>query len=137
MDTKLTNIITNAVIELDDELYPTDEHDWSPVVASSEYTLTGALAIQQGVRLAGKPITLQSQEDMGWLTRDTVNTLRAECAKVETTFWLDYIADDAIQRVKVMFDHAKNPIEAAPMKGFISPRADDFFLVTLRFIEVN
>lgn len=137
MDTKLTNITTGAIIELDDELYPTDEHDWSPVVATSDYTLTGSLVIQQGIRLAGKPVTLQSQEDLGWLTRSTVNLLRAECAKVDTSFWLDYTADDAIQRIKVMFDHTKNPIEATPLMGFISPRADDYFLVTLRFIEVK
>ena len=137
METKLTNISTSAVIELDDELYPTDEHNWSPVVATTDYTLSGSLVVQQGVRLAGKPITLQSQEDLGWLTRATVNALRAECAKPNMFFRLDYIADDSIQRVKVMFDHAKNPIEATPLKGFISPRADDFFLVTLRFIEVN
>lgn len=137
MDTKLTNISTGTIIELDDELYPTDEHDWSPVVAASEYTLTGSLAIQQGVRQAGRPLTLQSQEDMGWLTRATITQLREECAKTKTTFWLDYIADDSIERVKVMFDHTQKPIEASPLKGFISPKANDPFLVTLRFIEVK
>lgn len=137
MDTKLINIDTGAVILLDDELYPTDEHNWSPVVSTSSYSLTGALIIQQGVRQAGRPFTLQSQSDMGFLTRQTVNQLRAECAKVETAFWLDYIADSSVKRVKVMFDHGKNPIEASPVKGFISPRPDDDFLVTLRFIEVK
>lgn len=137
MDTKLTNITTSAIIELDDELYPTDEHNWSPVVASSEYTLTGAYSTQQGTRLAGRPFTLQSQDDMGFLTRATVKLLRDECAKVNTKFWLDYIGDDSVTRVKVMFNHSQIPIEATPLKGFISPKPDDLFLVTLRFVEVN
>lgn len=29
MDTKLTNTTTGAIIELDDELYPSDEHEFS------------------------------------------------------------------------------------------------------------
>ncbi len=137
MITKLTNTTTNTVIDLDDELYPIDDFNWSPVVSKSCYSVTGSLMVQQGLRKAGKPLTLQSQADLGWLSRATLNQLQEECAKTDTTFWLDYLADETVKRVKVMFDHEKTPIEASPVKEFNSPKATDPFLVTLRFIEVK
>jgi len=37
-----------------------DEFDWNPVEKSIEYSITGALLIDSGVRLAGRTITLQA-----------------------------------------------------------------------------
>lgn len=137
MDTKLTNTVTGAIIELDDELYPTDEHEWSSVVSSTKYALDGTMIIEQSVRQAGKPYTLQAPSDMGWLSRATVNSLKAERDKLGATFWLDYRADNAVKRIKVVFDTTKDDaITAKPVKEFISPSLDDPFIVTLKFLEI-
>ena len=135
--TKLTNIATSAVITLSDGLYPSDEHDWSSVVSSSEYTLTGAYSIQQGVKQSGRPYTMQAPDNMAWLPRSTINALREQCDIVGAKFWLDYLADGVLKRVKVMFDTSGSAISARPVKGYISPLPQDPFLVTLRFVEVN
>jgi len=136
MDTKLTNIATSLVIELDDELYPSDEHEWSSLVSSTKYALDGTMIVEQSMRQAGKPYTMQAPSDMGYLTRSTVNALKAERDKLGATFWLDYRADGAVKRVKVMFDTAGEAINAKPVKEFISPSLDDLFIVTLRFLEI-
>ena len=136
METKLTNVATNAVIELDDELYPTDEHEWSLVVSSTKYALDGTMIVEQSIRKAGRPYTMQAPSDMGFLTRSTVNALKAERDKLGATFWLDYRADGMVKRVKVMFDTTGEAINAKPVKEFISPSLDDLFIVTLKFLEI-
>ena len=137
MDTKLTNTLTNAVIELDDELYPSDEHEWSSLVSSTKYALDGTMIIEQSIRKAGRPYTMQAPSDMGWLTRSTVNALKAERDTLGATFWLDYRADGTVKRVKVIFDTTgDDAVTATPAKEFISPSLDDLFIVTLRFLEI-
>lgn len=133
---KLTNIKTNTVIELPYDLYPTDDLNWSPVAATGVYTLSGAYDVQQAVKLAGKPMTLKSDDGLGLITRDVVNKLHAQAAIPEATFSLEYVADGVTKIVNVMFDHAANPIEATPFKGFNSPNLDDYFAVTLKFKTV-
>ena len=133
---KLTNIQTNTVIELPYDLYPIDDLNWSPVAATGVYTLSGAYDVQQAVKLAGKPMTLQSNDGLGLITRDTVNKLHEQAAIPETTFTLEYMADGVTKIVNVMFDHTSNPIEAEPFKGFNSPNLNDYFAVTLKFKTV-
>lgn len=137
MDTKLTNITTGAIIELDDELYPSDEHEWSSLVSSTKYALDGTMIVEQSIRKAGKPYTMQAPSDMGFLTRSTVNALKAERDKLGATFWLDYRADGQVKRVKVIFDTTgDDAVTAKPVKDFISPSLDDLFIVTLKFLEI-
>lgn len=130
---KLTNIKTNTVIELPYDLYPTDDLNWSPVAATGVYTLSGAYDVQQAVKLAGKPMTLQSNDGLGLITRDTVNKLHEQAAIPEATFELEYAADGVTKIVNVMFDHEASPIEATPFKGFNSPNLNDYFAVTIKF----
>ena len=137
MDTKLTNITTGAIIELDDELYPSDEHEWSSLVSSTKYALDGTMIVEQSIRKAGKPYTMQAPSDMGFLTRSTVNALKAERDKLGATFWLDYRADGQVKRVKVIFDTTgDDAVTAKPVKEFISPSLDDLFIVTLKLLEI-
>lgn len=56
----------------------TDEFSWSPVARAAEYSLTGALIIEEAVKQAGRPITLVAgNEEIGyvWLTRAEVLAL--------------------------------------------------------------
>lgn len=136
--TGITNLQTKAVIHLPYDLYPIDELDWSPVTASAVYTLSGAYVVQQSVKKAGKPITLQSDSNqgLGLVTRDVVNRLHEQCAIPDATFEMAYEADGVVKQLTVMFDHSQTPIKAVPAKGFNSPNLDDYFAVTLRFVVV-
>ena len=135
---RLINNQSNVSIELPYDLYPIDDLNWSPVAATGVYTLSGAYDVQQAVKLAGRPMTLQSDagQGLGLVTRDTVNKLHEQAAIPEATFTLEYAADGVIKIVNVMFDHTSNPIEAEPFKGFNSPNLDDYFAVTLKFKTV-
>ena len=132
---RLINNQSNVSIELPYDLYPIDDLNWSPIAATGVYTLSGAYDEQQAVKLAGKPMTLKSDagQGLGLITRDTVNKLHEQAAIPEATFALEYLADGVTKIVNVMFDHASNPIEAEPFKGFNSPNLNDYFAVTLKF----
>ena len=54
-----------------------DEFGWSRVEKSLEYSLTGAALIDAGVRLAGRPITLQGEVEAGWIQRGALTALQA------------------------------------------------------------
>lgn len=134
--TKLTNTVTNAVIMLSDSLYPSEEHDYSAIAETHKYALDGTMIVEQSVRQAGKPYTMQAPDNMAWLPRSTINALKAERDKLGATFWLDYLSDGAVKRVKVMFDNSGDAITAKPVRGYISPSLDDPFIVTLKFLEI-
>ena len=134
--TKLTNIVTGNVIILSDSLYPEGEHDWSSVVSNTKYALDGTMIVEQSERKAGRPYVMQAPDGHGVLSRETVNALKSERDKLGATFWLDYLADGAIKRVKVMFDTTAEAIEARPIKGSTSPELTDYYNVTLRFLEI-
>ena len=134
--TKLTNIVTGNVIILSDSLYPDAEHDWSSVVSNTKYALDGTMIVEQSVRQAGRPYVMQAPDGHGVLSRATVNALKAERDKLGATFWLDYLADGAVKRVKVMFDTTQEAISATPIKGSTSPQLTDYYNVKLSFLEI-
>ena len=134
--TKLTNTATNEVIVLSDSLYPEGEHNWSAIVSNTKYALDGTMIVEQSVRQSGRPYVMQAPDGHGVLSRATVNALKSERDKLGATFWLDYLADGAVKRVKVMFDTTAEAIEARPIKGSTSPELTDYYNVTLRFLEI-
>jgi len=114
-----------------------DEHDWTPVQKSAEYSTTGALLVDSGVRQAGRPITLQAQDDAGWsgatrMTRAKLDTLR-QMAAAPTAVYPLLLADG--RAFDVMFA-PENPIEAHPVGRPELPPPAHPYVVTLRFLEV-
>ena len=134
--TKLTNIVTGNVIILSDSLYPDAEHDWSAIVSSTKYALDGTMIVEQSVRQAGRPYVMQAPDGHGVLSRATVNALKSERDKLAATFWLDYLADGVVKRVKVIFDTTQEAINATPIKGSTSPQLTDYYNVKLSFLEI-
>ena len=59
-----------------EQLQWTDEHEWDPVEQNQDRSLGGALMVQEGVKLYGRPITLASNEG-AWFTLTTVQALQA------------------------------------------------------------
>lgn len=70
-------MITLDTLRLPDGLRWTDEFAWSPVAQSSAFGLTGALLIQQGIKQAGRPVTLTGGNTWAWMRRSALIALQA------------------------------------------------------------
>lgn len=69
---------TNEVMDLPEDLQWVDEFSWSKIAQSApEYSITGAMFIQQGTKKAGRPITLGG--DWAWVKRSDLVALRSWC----------------------------------------------------------
>lgn len=109
--------ITLGAIALPAGLVWSDEHAWSPVAQSEEYGLTGALVLDIGTRLAGRPITLVGQSDGGfhtaWITRANLITLRTALI-VANASWTLTLHDARTFTVKARHD-GPGPLDAEPV----------------------
>lgn len=121
-------------LELPDALSWTDEFTWSPVEQSKTYTTTGALLIEEHVKQAGRPVTLEGAEDRTWCTRSLVEQLRAWAAQSGLVMTL-VLRGTARQ---VMFDHEKGALLGLPVNFYADGAIDasDFYVPTLRLLEV-
>ena len=134
---QLKNLSDEVALLLPDDLLWSDEHAWSPAVASASYLITGALLIQSATRQAGRPITLVGAPDMAWVTRAAVEQLRVWAAiPVSSASGRFLLTLTDMRSFTVAFRHSETPIESEPVLG-IPARADtDFYRLTLRFLEI-
>lgn len=59
-----------TTLALHPDLYWSDEHNWFPVEQTVQRTITGALIVSVATRLAGRPVTLQPEDDRSaWTPR--------------------------------------------------------------------
>lgn len=110
-----------------------DEHDWVPVEKAMEYSLTGALLVDVGVRLAGRPITLQAIESSGWIRRDVLQQVLDLASIPDATYTLVH-ADG--RTFEVMFAPG-DPIQAVPIGRPELPGDNNPYIATVRLIEVS
>jgi hypothetical protein len=109
-----------------------DEFAWQPVEKSTEYSITGALLIDSGVRLAGRTITLQADTDAGWITRATLLSLQALAATPEGVHTLT-LADGRTFTVQFAPGEC---LTAAPIARPELPASAHPYVATVRLIEV-
>jgi hypothetical protein len=79
--------ITLGTVTLPPDLRWRDEFAWTPVQRTAEYGLTGALIVQESVKQAGRPITLEAKSEAKgyvWLNRATLLALKT---LAETAGW--------------------------------------------------
>ena len=112
-----------------------DEFNWSALKSSAEYSLTGALIVDQGTRQNGRPITLEASAEKGWndMTRIIVQQLYALSNQPGQTFAL-ILADG--RQFTVIFRPGEEPITAQPLAERESPPDDWPYIITLRLAEV-
>ena len=134
---QLKNLATGVALPLPDDLLWSDEHAWSPAVASTSYLITGALLIQSATRQAGRPITLMGAPDMAWVTRATIEQLSAWAAiPVSDTAGRFALTFADGRSFTVVYRHAEAAIEAEPVLGIPARADNDFYRLTLRFLEI-
>ena len=112
-----------------------DEHEWTPVASSLEYTLTGALVIQTAVRTTGRPITLTGADDMAWIPRAQAETLRTWAALPDAVLTLTLPDGRAFT---VRFRHADTPLQLSPVTGVATYDANEWMVLSrLALMETN
>ncbi|MDN5619091.1 MAG: hypothetical protein L0G63_01225 [Psychrobacter sp.] len=80
---------TQSTLTLHAQYIWSDEYEWSPLKQSEpEYSLNGAMHVQQGTMLAGRPITLDCE--YARITRSDVELLQAWSAVPELELTLTH-----------------------------------------------
>ena len=130
----ITLTYQTTTLQLPDSLSWADEYTWSPIEQSQTYTTTGALLIEEHVKQAGKPITLEGSEDRTWCTRALVDQLHAWASApgIVMTLVLRGVSRS------VTFDHAKGALQGLPVLFYADGaiEATDWYVPTLRLIEI-
>ena len=131
----ITLTYNGTTAHLSDRLAWPDEYSWSPVVQVTAPSTTGALLVDVGVLLAGRPITLEGADPRAWITRAACETLQAWAVLPAITLTL-VLRGVARQ---VIFDHARRGFEARPLWRLLDGEQgapNDVYLPTLQFLEV-
>ena len=128
---------TSETAALSDGFLWSDEFDWKPIEQNQERALNGSLIIQEGKKLSGRPITLTADTNMAWLKRHVVSQLKDWSALQNEQFTLVFEYPHDTRQFNVIFNHADMAIEAEPVKGFPTVSEDDYYNVTLKFLEVD
>ncbi len=118
--------ITLGAVTLPGDLRWADEFAWSPLAQSSEYSLTGALIVQEAVKQAGRPITLEAQRDT-WVTRATVLAVQA---LAETPGWSGTLTLHDGRTFTVGFRDDR--INAEPIRHVAPLESGDAYTLTLK-----
>ena len=134
---KLIRKLTSETVPLEDGFLWSDEFDWKPVEQKQERSISGALIVQEGKKLSGRPITLvPPSADQGWIKRKHLRTILEWSGLGEQfTIEFEYLHDQ--RRFNVIFNHEAGAIEAKPVKEFPTVSEDDYYVVTMRFTEVS
>ncbi|MDO4434376.1 MAG: hypothetical protein Q4B82_07345 [Alysiella sp.] len=123
---------TQESIELPQDLRWIDEHDWSAIAQTSpERTLSGTQIIQQGVKQAGRPITLSA--DYVWLPLSTIQKLRdwTDIPELKMT----YTHYDG-RTFQVIFALHEQALKAEPVHFSTPELADERYTATIKLITV-
>ena len=92
-----------------------DEYSWSPLVQSTTQLWGGGLYIEIAERLAGRPYTLEGDEVRAWITRPTLDALKAWAATPGLALVLRLRGTDH----NVVFDNEHAALEAQPVFPYI------------------
>jgi hypothetical protein len=130
-------------VQLPQDLHWIDE-SWSPISMSTEITLTGSLVVQESTMSSGRPITLQGNEDMGWVPRNIYDTLLNMAALPSATMKLQYVEyingsyGTILHEFDVMWRHTEKPVvDGTSVKGFDDFEPDNWYKnLLLKFITV-
>lgn len=127
-----------TTVTLPEDLQWVDEFQPWAVSQVQEFSLTGALIIHESARLAGRPITLQSGSDFAWVTRATVDALRAlsEVAPGPLMTLSLPAYPSGARTFSVRFRRDQPCIEAAPIKHKTPPAPTDYYSLVLRLMVV-
>lgn len=129
-------------IDLPKDLQWADELTWGKVAQALEYSVTGALLIQEGTKLSGRYVSLVGQADMAWLTRAQGTTLLAmknTAGLVMTLNYLDSLdAGHVLFSMTVMFRHTDGAVSLSNIKSWDQYESTAWYIAqAINLIEVG
>lgn len=129
-----THNATPKTITLPEDLFWDAEFEWTPVVQSREYTLTGSLIVEEAVKQAGREIVLAGDDSTSWIDKSTLDDL---IASTHIPGLVMILALTSGQTFSVRWDLEKTPIVATKIfRTFPHDDSDqDFWWVRLAFFE--
>lgn len=116
-----------------DQMEWVDEFQWDAVAQDQQRSLSGALIIQEGGKLYGRPITLSSNGG-AWFTLATVRALEAKRDTAQKIMPLTLPDGREFYVTWNRTDGA--PVEASPLFRTVAPSPDWLHELTLRLITV-
>jgi len=121
-------------IELDDQFEWTDEYDWDAVAQEQERSITGALLVQEGTKLHGRPITLKANGGV-WTPLSVVRQL--EALRDQSLRVMDLVLPDG-RTFSVIFNRAGGtpPLKASQVFRTVNPAPDEIYDVEISLITV-
>lgn len=129
----ITLTYNGVTLPLNDDLFWADEFNWSKVSQSKEHSVTGALLLDYGTYLAGRPITLQPETpDSAWISKQTLDALVSWASVAAREFTLSIKGVD----YHVVFRQMDGAIDASPVIHYSDSQATDWYSATLRFMEI-
>lgn len=125
--------VAATTVTLHPDLRWNDEF-WSPVAQTETRAITGNSIIQVAPLVGGKPITLAPDDDSSaWTPLSVLNQLRTWAATPGQLMTLSLRGVD----YTVLWRHQDKAVEANPLVHYSDTAGEDFYLATLRFIEVE
>lgn len=126
-------MITLDGIALPAGLLWSDEFAMTRVAQNVRRTLDGSMVVFYGEMRNGLPITLESESDSGWFTREQIEAISLRSSSPGGVYSLAL----RNQTWSVMFRHQDAPaFEAKPLVSKANPQPGDFYLATLKLMTV-
>lgn len=120
-------------VALDPDLLWSDENNWFPVEQTEARTITGALIVSMATRLAGRPITLEPEDDSSaWMAASEVDQLKAWASVAGQQMQLTLRGTTRT----VIFRHQDTALEAVPVVHYSDVSVSDWYRVTVRLMEI-
>lgn len=131
----MANTITRSAITitLDIDLDWPDEFEWSAVQSRRGYSAGGALLLDTGTKLAGRPITLTGSDNRAPMTRTDMLTLRSWTDDPPSTMTLLFRGTT----YSVAFAAVDAPVTCTPCAPYSDPIGADLVIPVLRFITLS
>ena len=122
-----------TTLVLHQDLFWSDENNWNPVEQTVDRTITGALIVQSAARVAGRPITLEPEDDeSAWMPRSSVDALRNWAAVPGQVLTLRLHEVD----YSVIFRHQDGGLEARPVVHYRDVVSSDHYICVIRLLEI-
>lgn len=130
----ITLTVGATTINLNADLYWADENDWHPVEQTAERTITGAMVVSTSARVAGRPITLQPEDDSSGATSLPILTQLRNWAAVPGQVM--ELTLRGVSRSVIFRHHDGAAVEARPWIHYSDVQSGDWYFATIRFMEI-
>jgi hypothetical protein len=131
MATTITDGVT--VVNLPDDLLWRDEFTTSQIAQDTKRTLTGAFVIFEDTKVKGRSMSLESDDDSGWIERADLLALRALFEQEDTD--LDLFYRGVIVTVRVNRANGSG-VSASPVMDCSNPSTEALYALSMALITV-